>query len=75
MSNYLDLSELSNQQLVEIVWILKGTPQAQICYRELSSRPASLTLSPDDPLWEEKLREEICRSQNDTNLRSPTRSR
>ncbi|MBW4620649.1 MAG: hypothetical protein KME17_15005 [Cyanosarcina radialis HA8281-LM2] len=74
MTNSVDLLELTNQQLVEIVWILKGTPQARICYRELSRRPASLTLSPDDPLWEEKLREQICRSQNDIDLRSPTRS-
>lgn len=59
MSNQLDLSQLTTTQLINLLWEVKGTPQAQPLYRELSSRPAQLTLDPDDPDWEEKMAEHL----------------
>jgi len=63
MPNQLDLSQLSVKQLVDLTWELRGTPQIQPVYRELSNRPARLTLRPDDPDWEEKLRNSILAQQ------------
>jgi len=59
MTNQLDLSQLTARQLVDLTWELRGTPQVQPVYRELSSRPPRLTLKPDDPDWEEKLRNSL----------------
>lgn len=63
MTNQLDLSQLTTQQLVDVLWELRGTPQAAPAYRELSSRPAKLKLKPDDPQWEDKLRSRILAQQ------------
>jgi hypothetical protein len=57
MSNQLDLSQLTTRQLINLLWEVKGTPQAQPLYKELSSRPAQLTLEPDAPHWEAKMSE------------------
>ena len=54
MNNQVDLSELSVQQLTELLWTLKGTPQAQPLYRELVSRSTQPPIKPDDPDWESK---------------------
>ena len=54
MTNHLDLSELTPQQLEALLRVLKGTPQAQPLYREYSSRPNHQTLTLDDPDWEAK---------------------
>lgn len=54
MTNQLALSQLTTQQLKDLIWDLRGTPQVQPVYRELSQRPAKLTLKPDDPEWEKK---------------------
>jgi hypothetical protein len=59
MSNQLDLSQLTTQQLINLLWEMKGTTQAQPLYKELSSRPAQLTLEPDDPDWERKMAEHL----------------
>jgi hypothetical protein len=48
------ISELSTQQLKDLLWQVKGTPTAQPLYRELASRPPRATFSPKDPSWEEK---------------------
>jgi hypothetical protein len=59
MSNQLDLSQLTTRQLINLLWEVRGTPQAQPLYKELSSRPAKLTLNPDDPDWEAKMSEHL----------------
>ena len=64
MTNQLDLSQLTTRQLKDLIWDLRGTPQVQPVYRELSSRPAKLTLKPDDPDWEEKLQEFLLSGQD-----------
>lgn len=61
MSNQLDLSQLTTQQLINVAWEVKGTPQSQHVYEELSSRPAQLTLEPDDPNWKAKMSEYLRR--------------
>jgi hypothetical protein len=52
-----DLSQLTNKQLFDLMWELKGTPEVQPLYRELSQRPSNLSLKPDDPDWEAKFSE------------------
>jgi hypothetical protein len=52
MNNQISLSELSTQQLTDLLWALKGTPQAQPLYRELTSRSTQSAIKPDDPDWE-----------------------
>jgi hypothetical protein len=59
MSNQLDLSQLTTRQLINLLWEVKGTPQAQPLYKELSGRPTRLTLDPDDPNWETKMSEHL----------------
>jgi hypothetical protein len=59
MSNQLDLSQLTTHQLINLLWEVKGTPQAEPLYKELSGRPAQLTLEPDDPDWETKMSEHL----------------
>jgi hypothetical protein len=50
----LNLSELTNQQIVDLLWQVKGTPEAQPLYAELAKRPQGETLSLDDPDWQAK---------------------
>lgn len=59
MSSQLDLSQLTTRQLTRLLWELRATPHAQPIYRELSSRPGKLTLKPDDPDWEAKLKDSL----------------
>lgn len=59
MNNQLDLSQLTNRQLVALAWELKGTPAVQPVYRELSNRPPAFSLSPDDPDWEAKFADHL----------------
>jgi hypothetical protein len=54
MSNDQDLSQLTNRELFDLMWELRGTPEVQPLYRELSQRPADLSLKPDDPDREAK---------------------
>lgn len=53
-SHHMDLSELSTEQLTQLLWTLKGTPPAQPLYRELARRSTQPPLYPDDPDWEAK---------------------
>lgn len=59
MNNQIDLSALSTQQLTDLLWTLKGTPQAQPLYSELTSRSSQSPIAPDDPNWETKLEERL----------------
>jgi hypothetical protein len=52
----MNLSELTIQQITELLWVLKGTPQAQALYEEYSSRPTKSCIAPDDPDWEAKVK-------------------
>lgn len=55
MSNQLDLSQMTTHQLINQLWEVRGTPQAQPLYQELSSRPQNFSLESDDPDWEAKM--------------------
>lgn len=59
MSYQINLSELTTQQITDLLWVLKGTPQAQALYAEYSSRPAKSYIAPDDPDWNTKVRESL----------------
>jgi hypothetical protein len=59
MTNQADLSKLTTKQLSEMLWAVKGTPQAQPLYAELNRRPSKFTLKPDDPDWEKKMSEHL----------------
>jgi hypothetical protein len=52
----MNLSELTTQQIADLLWVLKGTPQAQALYEEYSSRPSKSCITPDDPDWEAKVK-------------------
>jgi hypothetical protein len=54
MTSEQDISQLTNKQLFDLMWELRGTPEVQPLYRELSQRPSSLSIQPDDPEWEAK---------------------
>jgi hypothetical protein len=64
-NNQIDLSELSTQQLTDLLWTLKGTPQAQPVYRELISRSTQPPIRPDDPDWETKFAARLTRKVSD----------
>lgn len=55
MNNDLDLSELTTEQIKALLWLLKGTPQAQPLYRELSLRTIKPSIALDDPEWDAKV--------------------
>jgi hypothetical protein len=55
MNRQLNLSELSNKEIIDLLWQVKGTPEAQPLYDELANRPQGETLSLDDPSWAAKL--------------------
>jgi hypothetical protein len=63
MMNDANLSILSKQQLWELLWEKKGTPDAQPLYAELSRRQSTTTLKPDDPDWEAKMTERLLHGQ------------
>ncbi|MEO0374152.1 MAG: hypothetical protein AAF329_05880 [Cyanobacteria bacterium P01_A01_bin.17] len=46
MNRQMDLSELTTQQITDLLWVLKGTPQAQTLYEEYSSRPTKSCIAP-----------------------------
>jgi hypothetical protein len=50
----LNLSELTNRQIVDLLWQVKGTSEAQPLYAELAARPQGEPLSLDDPDWQAK---------------------
>lgn len=59
MRHPTELSNLGTKQLIELLWEVRGTPQAQPLYKELSSRPQQFTLNPDDPNWQAKMSEHL----------------
>jgi hypothetical protein len=59
MNEQLDLSNLTTKQLINLLWQVKGTPQAQPIYAELNRRPSKFTLETDDPEWERKMSEHL----------------
>jgi hypothetical protein len=59
MGNPTELTNLSTRQLIELLWEVRRTPQAQPLYKELSSRPPKFTLNSDDPNWETKMSEHL----------------
>jgi hypothetical protein len=59
MSKQPELSDLTTKQLKNLLWQVKGTPQAQPIYAELNRRPSRFTLKPDDPDWERKMSEHL----------------
>lgn len=56
----LNLSELSTQQIKDLLWQAKGTPAAQPLYQELATRSPRATFSVADPDWEEKFTESLA---------------
>jgi hypothetical protein len=63
MTNDVNLSTLTKQQLWTLLWQTKGTPEAQPLYAELSRRQSTSTLKPDDPDWEVKMTERLLQGQ------------
>jgi hypothetical protein len=63
MTNDVNLSTLTKQQLWTLLWQKKGTPEAQPLYAELSRRQSTSTLKPDDPNWEAKMTELLLQEQ------------
>jgi hypothetical protein len=63
MTNDVNLSTLTKQQLWKLLWQTKGTPEAQPLYAELSRRQSTSTLKPDDPDWETKMTERLLQGQ------------
>jgi C-terminal processing protease CtpA/Prc len=49
-----DLSQLTKHQLDQLAWQLKGTPEVQPVYQEITQRVKAF-VKPDDPEWEAKL--------------------
>lgn len=54
MNHQISLSELTTQQLSDLLWTLKGTPQAQPLYQELMRRATQPPIKPEDPDWDIK---------------------
>jgi hypothetical protein len=52
-----DLSQLTKRQLDQLAWQLKGTPEVQPIYQEMSRCPKQFSVQPDDPDWEAKVTE------------------
>jgi hypothetical protein len=50
-----DLSQLTTEQLGELAWQLKGTPEVQPIYVEMTRRPATNVIKLDDPDWDAKV--------------------
>lgn len=61
MNSQVDLTQLTNEQLGELAWQLKGTPEVQPIYVEMARRPAKNVIKPNDPEWETKTRAMIAR--------------
>lgn len=59
MSLQMDLSELTTQHITDLLWVLKGNPQAQTLYEEYSSCPTKSRIAPDDPDWDAKVRKSL----------------
>lgn len=51
---HLDLTSLTKEQLIVLLWKLKGTSSAYSIYQELRTRSPEVTIKFSDPNWEEK---------------------
>ncbi|KAI9133823.1 hypothetical protein [Acaryochloris sp. CCMEE 5410] len=49
---HLDLTSLDKQQLIALLWELKGTPAVDAVYQELRTRSPEITIKISDPDWE-----------------------
>jgi uncharacterized protein with von Willebrand factor type A (vWA) domain len=56
-----DLSQLTKRQLDQLAWQLRGTPEVQPVYREVSRRIKGF-VKPDDPDWEAKFAEMLTQA-------------
>jgi hypothetical protein len=54
-----DLSQLTKRQLHQLAWQLKGTPEVQPVYREISKRVKTFVKF-DDPDWEAKVNQMLA---------------
>jgi hypothetical protein len=57
-----DLSQLTKRQLHELARQLRGTPEVQPVYREISRRPGKISIKLDDPNWDEKFAESLTQA-------------
>jgi hypothetical protein len=53
--NQMDSAKLTTEQLGELAWQLKGTPEVQPIYAEMARRPAKNVIKLDDPDWDAKV--------------------
>lgn len=58
---HLDLTSLNKQQLIALLWELKGTPAVHAVYQELRTRSPKITIKISDPDWENKTDEALKR--------------
>jgi hypothetical protein len=63
MNSQMDLTQLTHEQLGELAWQLKGTPEVQPIYAEMGRRPANNVIKLDDPDWDAKVDALIDRKQ------------
>lgn len=61
VNHQINLSELTTQQLSDLLWTLKGTPQAQPLYQELMRRSTQPPIKPDDPDWDTQFSRRLLR--------------
>jgi hypothetical protein len=61
MNSQVDLTQLTTDQLGELAWQLKGTPEVQPIYIEMARRPAKNVIKLDDPDWDTKVDAMIAR--------------
>ncbi|MBW4553708.1 MAG: hypothetical protein KME35_21750 [Aphanocapsa sp. GSE-SYN-MK-11-07L] len=59
-----DLSQLTSRQLADLAWELKGTPEVQPIYWEISRRPTKSSIELDDPEWDAKITALILSKQS-----------
>jgi hypothetical protein len=71
MNSQIDLTQLTNEQLGELAWQLKGTPEVQPIYVEMARRPAKNLIKPDDPEWNAKLRAMVERKLANSAIKKP----
>jgi hypothetical protein len=68
----LNVSELTNQQIIDLRWQSQGTTEAQPLYPELAARPQGETLSLDDPDdWQVKFSALLMGQPIEKNFESP----
>lgn len=71
MNSQIELTQLTNQQLEEQAWQLKGTPEVQPIYVEMARRSAKNLVKPDDPEWGNKLKAMVERKLANSTIKKP----